>query len=376
MKKVFMFVNVDWFFLSHRKSIAQASKTNNINMSVFCNFTKQHPDDNSYKFLKSPINRGTRNFLWIIFEFYKTYSLIKKEKPNLIHAVTVKPILLLGLIARITKTPFVGAISGLGPVFEPSGFKAIFRSKIVIIFYKIVFGGQAARAICQSNHDKQFLVKNHISSCQKINLIPGSGVNLDKFKPIHKETSERPLVLMASRILSNKGIIEFCKAASVVNEHFNDKVDFKLAGPIDKDSPSFITLDEVEKLCFKNKVDYLGNVKSINKLLASADLFVFPSYYPEGIPKVLLETSACGTAIITTNHPGCRDAIIEGKTGVLVEPRDYSALSDQIINLLNDSSKLIEMGLNGRKLAERSYCEKEVISEHYKIYKNLLQNTI
>ena len=113
----------------------------------------------------------------------------------------------------------------------------------------------------------------------------------------------------------------------------------------------------------------------MNVLLDLASIFVLPSYYPEGIPKVLLEASACGTPIITTDHPGCRDVVISKKTGILVEPRNPEAIKDAISYLLQDADVLIEMGKAGRKFAEANFDEKKVVEDHYRIYRQCIEAT-
>ena len=297
---------------------------------------------------------------------------MKKENPDLIHAVTVKPILYLGIIARITRTPFIGAISGLGPVFLAGSFSAKIRKRIVILLYKFIFSGKKSYAICQSTHDRDVLIRYGILFKAKTLLIHGSGVDLDQFKPIGKIISKTPIILMASRLLADKGIIEFCESAQIVKENYCDNIDFKLAGPIDDLSPSALSLQDVLDLCQKNRVEYIGNIKCISDLLAKASLFVYPSYYQEGIPKVLLEASACGVPSITTDHPGCRDAIIDYETGVLVPIQDANSLANQITSLLKDPDRMRKMGLNARALAEKSYGVGKVVDKHYEFYKTIL----
>lgn len=371
MKKIFMYVNVDWFFLSHRLPIAKEALKHNVDMTVFTDFTMPH-DDRDYSGFKLKKSRIKRKNKSLFLGFIATFLQVKKEKPDLIHAVTIKPIIFLGIIARLNKKPFIGAVSGLGPAFKGDDFLSLIRKKIIIKLYKFAFGGKRAHAICQSNHDRDVLIGYGIISEAKISLIHGSGVDLDKFKPAEKQNSTSFIILMASRLLADKGVIEFCKSAQIVKKNYCDKIDFKLAGPIDNLSPSALSLQSVISLCKKNKVEYLGDIECISALLAKADLFAYPSYYPEGIPKVLLEASACGVPIITTDHPGCRDAIIENETGVLVPIRDAHSLANQIISLLNDPDTIREMSANARALAEKSYGVGKVVDKHYELYKNLM----
>lgn len=370
--KVFMFVNVDWFFLSHRLPIAEASVKNDINMSVYTDFTDIdfNKENLNFNFLQSPISRTSRSIFSFFSEFLKTLHIIIKEKPALIHAVTIKPIIFLGLISLVTKTPFVAAISGFGPVLNQKSFLNKIRLKLVFITYKLILLPSKTSVICQNRHDKSILLKNKICNENKIEIIPGSGVNLKKFEP-KMNKNKSPFILMASRILVDKGIIEYCEASKIFKENSDNELSFKLAGPIDPDSPTSINEYDLVTLCKENGVEYLGNRKDIQDLLASALLFIFPSYYPEGIPKVLIEAAACGTPVITTNHPGCRDAVLNNITGIILDSRDSQDISKAINLLVKDKEKIKKMSLASRRFAEEYFDELDVIESHYKIYKKI-----
>jgi len=214
-------------------------------------------------------------------------------------------------------------------------------------------------------------LKYRVCSESKVSIIPGSGVDLDKFNPNKFEKGEQN-ILMASRMLLDKGIMEFCSAAKEFYSRGNKDIKFKLAGPIDALSPTSISEIELRSLCEDSQVEYLGNRSDMDILLASASIFVLPSYYPEGIPKVLLEASASGTPVITTDHPGCRDAVIDKKTGILVEPRNSKAITEAISYMLKDTESLVKMRKASRKLAVDSFDEKKVVEAHYKIYRQYI----
>jgi glycosyltransferase involved in cell wall biosynthesis len=375
MKKVFMFVNVDWFFLSHRLPIAKAAVANNIEMIVYTDFTKEHGATFSKDFVlhQSPLRRVSKSLFHLIFEIFNSFLIIIKGKPDLIHAVTIKPILILGVVARLTSTPFVGAISGLGPAFVADNWLSKLRLKIVVSVFKFVFRSSKARAICQSASDRDTLISVGVTSTEKVVLINGSGVDVDLYSPNKKLVDCDPYVLMASRMLGDKGVREFCLAAKKVHERLGHRFRFKLSGPVDSESPTFISNSDLRKLCKESGVEYLGNRSDMPELIASAVIFVLPSYYAEGVPKVLLEASACGVAIVTTDHPGCRDAIVSGKTGILVKPRDSAGLAKAMLELLEDEETLFRMGKNGRELALSFYRDTEVVKQHYSLYRQHLR---
>ena len=369
MKKIFMFVNVDWFFYSHRLPIANASREHDINMFVFTDITDKEKNQtpSEYRMVQSPLTRKLNNPWSLFSEFLSALSLIYREKPDVIHAVTIKPILFMGLIARLTKTPFIAAISGFGPVMEQNNFIKKLRFKMVLLIYRFIFSSETVNTICQNENDKNILLQHSLCDKSKITIIPGSGVDLKKFKP---STSGKTwdTVLMASRILKDKGVEEYCSAAKLFKKTDKRNVKFMLAGPIDKSSPSSISEEDINKLCLDSDVEYLGAEKDLENLLASSSIFVLPSYYAEGVPKVLLEASACGIPIITTDHPGCRDAIINNETGLLVKIRDSEAIYRAIKYMFDNPQIMEKMGKAGRELAENSYNESEVVNLHYAIY--------
>jgi len=371
MRKVFMFVNVDWFFLSHRLPIAKASEANNIEMVVYTDFTQPHdPEEfDGFKLHQSPVRRKYTSWFYLMLEALNSYRLIRKCKPDLIHAVTIKPILILGLVARLTATPFIGAISGFGPAFSATDALSSLRLRVIVYVFKFVFGGDRSGVICQSTNDRDTLLSFGICSAKKIALISGSGVDIELYSPNNKLVDCEPYVLMASRMLGDKGVREFCLAAKIVHAKLGREIKFKLSGPVDIDSPTFISEFDLKNLCADSEVEYLGNRQDMPELLASAVLFVLPSYYAEGVPKVLLEASACGVAIITTDHPGCRDAIVNRETGLLVQPRDSGSLANAIMELLANTDLATKMGEEGRKLAVSAYGDTVVVLQHYSLYR-------
>ena len=375
MKKIFMFVNVDWFFLSHRLPVAKAAKKNNIDLSVYSEFTKSHAEKeiDGFNFLESPLSRSSTSILHSIFEFFQAYKIIKRAQPDLIHAVTIKPILALGIIARLTSTPFIGSISGLGPAFSSDTLLKRIRLWVLIRILRFIFDRNEIGVICQNTSDSQVLLSNKVLAKEKILMIPGSGVDIDEFSPLKKVINSEKYILMSSRILFDKGIQEYCEAAEIVKRAIKDDVKFKLSGPIDSISPTSISKSEFENLIEKYGIDYLGDNRiDMPGLMASASLFVLPSYYPEGLPKVLLEAAASGVPVITTDHPGCRDAITNQGTGLLVPIKDSKTLAQAIIELISDESLSKHMGKQGRLLAEKSFQVSSVVDYHYSLYRRLL----
>lgn len=368
-----MFVNVDWFFLSHRLLIAKSAAKKGYDYTVYTDFTSDHLERGygDFSIMQSPITRTSKTLLHSFYEPIKTFFLIKTKRPDIVHSVTIKPIIILGIICLILRIPFIASISGLGPAFVANGFLQRLRLRVIKLVYKLIFLPSSSRVICQSSHDSNTLIENKIVTSNKIALTEGSGVDLSKFSIQNVKKTDSINVLMASRLLLDKGVKEFCYAAGAINRSKKFNVRFLLAGPIDCQSPNALSLKQVTTLCKLNDVEYVGNRNDLNSVLAESDIFVLPSYYPEGVPKVLLEAAACSCAVITTNHPGCRDAIIPEKTGLLVKPRDIISLKDSLIKLLCDRDLIKSMGKSGRKLAEKKFSVNKVIDIHYDLYNSL-----
>jgi glycosyltransferase involved in cell wall biosynthesis len=370
MTEIFMFVNVDWFFLSHRLPIAKVASDRGVDMTVFTDFTRSHERGAStgFSLLQSPIRRTYVSLYSSCVEFFKTLQLIKRERPSVIHAVTIKPIIFLGLVCVIFKIPFIASISGLGPGFSPTSYWGKVRLLIIKSIYRIIFASDKTRVICQSAYDARVLLDNSLVASEKITMAEGSGIDLEEYQPKNIVASDVTNVLMASRLLADKGVREFCGAAGVIKETHDFNVNFSLAGPIDSDSPGALSEERVIEMCESNNVQFLGNRRDLRDILGKTHIFVLPSYYAEGIPKVLLEAAASGCAVITTDHPGCRDAIVPGETGLMVNPKDISSLIDGLTRLLSDRDVIESMGRAGRKLAVERFSVTKVIDIHYSLY--------
>lgn len=374
MSKIFMFVNVDWFFLSHRLPIAMVAAERGIQMTVFSEFTKKHNETyKGFVFCSSPFKRKYKNIYYSCIELFKTFLLIRRERPDVIHAVTIKPIIFLGIICFILRIPFIGSISGLGPAFTSNSFKGKARLFVIKLIYRIIFSPKKVRIICQSSHDAKALIDNNLVLENKITMTEGSGVDLDKYKPKKDRGSKQINILMASRLLVDKGVQEYCNAAGAVQKKYDFNAQFSLAGPVDSLSPGYLSEDQVTKLCESNNIKFIGNRNDLNIILSETDIFVLPSYYGEGIPKVLIEAASSGCAIITTDHPGCRDAIIPLETGILVPPKDSTSIENALKNFLSDLALTKSMGNAGRKLAIKRFCVTKVVDIHYSLYFALLK---
>ena len=314
-----------------------------------------------------PLTRSGKNPLIEIRAFWAIYRLFRKIKPDVVHLVTVKPVLYGGIAARLARIPgTVAAISGLGYLFVAQGFAAGIRRALVEMMYGFALRSEKSRVIFQNPCDRDLFVEHGIINAGQAVMIRGSGADLEAFSA-STEPEGVPVVVMAARLLVDKGVREFVEAARLLHSR-GVVARFVLAGAPDPGNPSSVTEDELKKWSDEEFVELAGHRSDIASLFSASHIVVLPSYYREGLPKVLVEASACGRAVVTTNMPGCRDAIEPERSGLLVPAKNASALADAIQRLIEDKALRLRMGKAGRRLAEREFSIEQVVDKHLEIY--------
>ena len=370
--RLLFLVNSSSYFLSHRLGIAIEAKKQGYEVHI------ASPEDgceDTFKIKglihhKLPISRTSINIFSEIKAFLNIYFLIKKINPDLLHLITIKPVIYGGIISRLIQIKgVVSAVPGLGYVYISKGIRAAILRFFINYFYKVSFSKKSLKIIFQNKDDMNKLRLAVGFDPIKSVIIKGSGVDLDEFKSTPLPEG-RPVISMISRLQEDKGVKEFARAAQMIKER-KIEADFWLIGDTDSSYPSPILIEDLQEWENKGFLSVLGYRKDINILIGNSNIIVLPSYR-EGLPKVLLEAAACGRPVITTDVPGCRAAIEEGKTGLLVPPRDSSSLADKIEYLLGNKELLKKMGNAGRKLAEENFSLDKVVSAHLKIYSSLI----
>jgi len=370
-KKLLFIVNVDWFFVSHRLPIAVEAIKRGYEVHIATTITDKNTilEKNGLIVHNLSMHRSRAN-ISTLFELWNIMSVIRFVTPDVVNLVTIKPVLLGGIAAKLLKVPaVVSSISGLGYVFHSDGLISFIRRKLVLLFYYFALAHKNQKIIVQNAEDRLTLCKIRNDIYDKSILIPGSGIDLSLYSTT-KNTLNPVTVLMASRLLSSKGVREFVQASRIIRRG-NQSVRFVLAGGIDSSNPESITQSELNRWKSEGVVEILGYRNDMYNVISQASIVVLPSYYGEGLPKVLIEAAACGRVVITTDHPGCRDAVTT-KTGILIPIKDSQALADAIQYLLLNPQKMLKMGQAGRLLAEQRYSIKKVCKTHIEIYQDLL----
>ena len=373
--KLLIIVNVDWFLYSHRLPIIIEAREKGFEVHIATKITNISIKEKLLNFgffiHEIPFDRTGKNIFNLIEVAFSISRLLLIIKPNILHLVTMQPIIFGGIAAKLLKiNRVVYSISGLGHVFLLKTFFASIRRFFVINFYRLALSNKPRIVIFQNSSDQIFLQKLCSLLDSEMILIPGSGVDVNKYKYSELPKTE-PIILMASRLLISKGVREFVQAARILKKK-GIKVNFQLIGEPDISNPAAITKREIDYWVSKDYIEYLGYRDDIHKLIPESHIVVLPSYYPEGLPKILCEAAACGRPIITTNEPGCKDAVKEGITGLTIKPRDSKELADAIEKLINNPKLLSSMCLEGRKNAEELFDIKKVVDTHIKTYQFLL----
>lgn len=303
---------------------------------------------------------------------YYIWKFFKKEKPDLVHLITIKPYLYGGIISYLTGVPaLVSSITGLGSLFINKNLIFKFLRLLSYPIFKLAFMHSNQKVIFQNKDDIKVFVDWGVLKNSKAILIKGSGVSLEKFT-ILEEPNETPIVSFAGRLIKEKGVYEFINAAKILISQ-GIKVRFKLAGDLDPKNPSGFSLEYIKKLKKENLIEVLGFQKDISLLYSNSNIICLPSYR-EGLPKSLIEAAAASRAIVTTDVPGCRDAIIPNVTGLLVPVKNSQKLAEAIKWLIVHRDERIKMGKAGRKFAEKEFIIEKIVHRHLNIYQSLLKN--
>ena len=302
--------------------------------------------------------------LWAI------WRLFRQVRPDLVHAVTLKSVLYGGIAARLAGVPaYVAAISGLGYVFiENSGSRGLLR-RVALLLYRLALGHSNSRVIFQNTADCDVLVQAGAVRPEQVVMVRGSGVDLNHYAPA-PWPSEPVTVALASRLLRDKGVGEYVEAARLSAAR-GEGLRWRLAGSLDLENPASVQAEELRAWQAEGVIDYVGECDDVAGFYAQAHIVALPSYR-EGLPKSLIEAAACGRPVVTTDVPGCRDAIDPGVSGVLVPPRDARALADAVAALAADEDARRRMGAAGRALAERDFGIGQIVQAHLDVYRALV----
>ena len=280
-------------------------------------------------------------------------KLIKKEKPDVVFTYTIKPNIYGGIACALRKVPYVVNITGLGTAVENSGLV----QKITVMLYRLALA-RVQRVFFQNEENRQFFVDRKLAM-GKHGMLPGSGVNLQRFSPLEYPGEETTEFVFISRIMKEKGADQYLEAAEYIREKYPN-TRFHICGFCEQAYEQ-----KLKDLHDKGIIIYHGMVRDVKQVIAKTHCTIHPTYYPEGLSNVLLESAACARALITTNRSGCREVIDNGINGFVVEQKNAQDLINKIeVFLALPWEQKKAMGIAGRAKVEREF-DRQIVVEKY-----------
>ena len=311
------------------------------------------------------LNRGGLN---PISDMKSTYLLSKKIKeiaPDLVFSYFAKPVIFGTLAAKLAKVPkVIGMLEGLGYTFteQPNQVskKTQFIKKVQVLLYKIALP-QLDKIIFLNYDDPKDLLEKHAIKVRKVEVLGGIGLNLEDYSYASTYPSQ-PTFIFVARLLAEKGIHDYIAAAKIVKDKYAD-AKFIVLGSIDKAALGALTEAELKQFTEANIVEYPGHVNNVPEWIVNSSVFVLPSYYREGVPRSTQEAMAIGRAVITTDVPGCRETVVDGVNGFLVEKWNPQALADKMIYFIEHPEQIAIMGHESYKIAQEKFDADKVNSK-------------
>lgn len=306
------------------------------------------------KFIPTLLDRRGSNPIkdFGLYRFYK--GLIRDIKPDCVLTYTIKPNIY-GAFACGGKIPCLVNVTGLGTAIQSGGLK----SKLLLAMYRI--GVSRARTIFFQNRTNMDFMQSNGIGVKNARLLPGSGVNLKEHPYVEYPTGNtQRRILAVIRVMKDKGINEYLEAADKLS---GKKCSFVLAGPYEPETKEEYE-PRIQKLIAENKLEYLGQINNVSEEMANSHIIVHPSYH-EGLSNVLLEAAACGRPVIASDVAGCRETLVRGESGELVEAKNADALISAIEGLASQDDAILEkMGRKGRKYVEDNFSREVVIAAY------------
>lgn len=423
--KIIFIISEDWYFCSHRKPIAMSAIASGWDVHLGCRVAscRAELETVGIKLHHLPLLRGSINAFLDVCYLFRLIRLYCREKPDIVHHVAMKPCLYGSLAACFCRVPsVVNALAGMGYLFSLSNPLAGLVRRTVLLLFRLLFNRKNSVLILQ-NPDDIAIFHNQVGvRPEQIRLIPGSGVDLNEFAPWSGDRqNEKPTFVMVSRLLHDKGVMELIEAAGMLKER-GAAYRILLVGDADSMNPNAVDEQTVKEAEAKGWIEWLGRRWDVNDIYCFADAAVLPSYR-EGMPKSLIEATACGLPVVTTDMPGCREMVYFGgrstadhgtknagrslrhndiypgscgrdvgepqhpevvsavgqgpqhlrigDNGILIPEKDAVALADAIEWLAENPEARERMGRNSRELAVREFGIDKVVSRTMDIYQEL-----
>ncbi len=375
MSKLLFVVDEDCYFLSHRLDLARAARNAGFEV-VVATRVQEHAkpiEDEGFRLIPIRLRRGIQSPLDEGAALIELIRLYRRERPDIIHHVALKPVLFGAIAARLCRVPaVVNAITGLGYMFQSSGWRRRLLRGAITPPLRWALASSCSAVIFQNGEDSQdFLNERLVTDSQAI-VIRGAGVNVSQFMPA-PEPAGIPVVSLAARMVWDKGVGEFVQAARLLRAK-GIKARFVLVGSVDSDNPT--SLSEADLMGWEKDgiVEWWGHRENMPDVYAASHVVVLPSY-GEGLPKTLLEAAACARPLVATDVRGCREIVRDGENGFLVPVKEAAPLARAIETLLHDRALRAKMGARSRELVEKEFRVELIADATVTVYRRLLERS-
>jgi glycosyltransferase involved in cell wall biosynthesis len=379
-KRLLFVVNEAFFFLAHRMPAARAAKQlgYEIHLAAPPDHAWAPPDfdvatfaDHGIHFHPIPLSRRGTNPFVEMRTVFAINRLCRELDPEIIHGLTIKPILYGGLVARWRHIAgAVFSITGLGKVFSSRGPRIAIIRTLVTFGYRFAFAHRNAAILVENSEDGATLVQLGSCAPEQICVTNGTGVPLDEFVPIPESVTDRPIVVLAARLIWDKGVGEFAEAARILMAN-GTPCRMVLVGDTKSENTDSVSEADLKSWQAEGILEWWGLRDDMPLVFGMANVVCLPTKYGEGIPRSLIEAAACQRAIVTTNAPGCREIVDDGENGILVPLADGKALATAIEKLVRDPSLRAKMGRKGRAMAEAQFSVESVQSKTLVAYSKI-----
>ena len=366
--KVVFCANTSWYLYNFRKTTIKAFVVAGFDVHCIAPRDKYSEKLESLgtSFSSFKLHPNSLNPFKELMTFFDLIRIYLKIRQDYTFNFTPKMNIYSSLAAQLVNSSVVNNISGLGSAFLK---KSIF-SFFIMMLYRIS-NLKVKKIFFQNKRDMNLFLEKKIIRYSKCELINGSGVDLDEFYFSEMANGNTIRFIFMSRLIKEKGVYLFAEAAKQLKKEFPNELEFVIAGFIDEQKKDAVTMTEINKWEKEGILNYLGPLDDVRDELSKSDCAVLPTFYPEGLPKFLLESAAMGKIIITSNTPGCSEVVEEGINGYLCEPQSLENLIRCLKKVVKLSSKeRNEMFMNSRSKAEKMFSDKIIIKKYLKCIQN------
>ncbi len=373
MTKLLISANTEWYLYNFRLSLAQYLRQQDFEVVAVSPPGKyaQALRESGFRWISWDVGRQSVA-PWIeLSSLIQLIKIYRRERPDLVHHHTIKPVIYGSLAARMANvTGVVNSITGRGYIFLGDEFKARLLKLIVNPLYRLAFNFPGCGVIFENEVDRQYFLDHHFISPGRTWLIEGVGVDPERFKPT-PEPEGTPVVLLAARMLWDKGVGVLVEAARILRQE-GSVARIVLVGEPDPGNPATVETETLEQWHREGVIEWWGWKPDMPSVYQQSHIVTLPTMYGEGVPTTLLEAAASGRPLVATDIPGCRQIVIEGQNGYLVPANNPKWLADALRQLIGDRELRGRMGKASRQLVLRKFTHDQVNTATLTVYRSIL----